>query len=147
MSDWSGYNGDTVHDMWVDGMYGQDGYDDSYGYTRNYGGYVPMKRKRRSELERARSRVESQMAVIKSYHRKIANVEAKLSRNPSDTNIMKRLHKLRRALAEEEARLPVLKEQLAQAEKKRTAKLIKILIGLIIWTVCITIIILALYEI
>lgn len=120
---WSEYNGDTVHDMYVDGMYANCG-NNPYSDCDEQGGYIyapaALKPEKLTPIQKCQRSIGRLQAAIDNDRRRLAKREAYLAKVKEDSRkYRKGLNRIReaeerlarntQALEEKRAELAVLK--------------------------------------
>ena len=143
---WDGYNGDTVHDMYVDGFYANCGSDSYFGFDEPAYYVMPYKPKPQKltpvqkcerEIGNIRGRIGSDKQRIPALRENLAKLEDGTGRYKK---ILLRLETAEKRLAKNTALLEKKQAELAElkSDYKRRLK-----IGIVIASICIPIIILS----
>ncbi len=144
---YKGYNGDTVHDMWVDGMYGEGEYADDYSdgdyYARPPYSYVASPKLSLSEkiadfqhnIEKLKGRIASLNAKARNLEQLLSNPNLdKPTRQKSEKNLIKARKKIEALDREVERVKSRVLPLIAQREHNRN---VGVLWGCIVVAACI----------
>lgn len=136
MCDYSEYNGDAVHDMWVDYTYQQNtgGGDGGGYYLRQGGGYVAQEMSLSQQIRYCRMRIQSFKANLSFVDRERVRMESMVA---TGSGSQEEIAKAKRFLAKLPKRVAKTQRKLAAEETKLTELLIKRERQLDIVTICV----------
>lgn len=141
---WSEYNGDPVHDMYVDGYYANcesDSYG-GYNYPVYYGPITPKPR-RRTPIQKCKREIGRLKDSITRNEQRIIALEAELATmKEGSKSYRKTLNRLTFAKTRLEIDTKKMEEQSAKLARFKADYRHRLIIGIIIASICIPIILL-----
>lgn len=145
---WSEYNGDTVHDMYVDGFYADCESDSYSGYDHPLY-YAPgtPKPQKSTPIQKCERKIGRLKGSIMRNNQRIRALEANLATLKEGTRRYRKiLDRLTLAKKQVETDTKKLEEQMAKLVRLKTEFKRRLIIGIIIASICIPIIIISIIE-